>query len=82
MTELFRTNDPALLSWAVALLRAEGIEVVVLDGHTAALEGSIGAIPRRLAVRDEDGARAHRLVEEAGILGEAVVTPGPPARVG
>ena len=38
----------------------------VLDGHTSAVEGSIGAIPRRLVVADADAARARRVLAEAG----------------
>jgi len=66
LKELFRTNDPVLLSFATALLADERIEAVVLDGHTSILEGSIGAIQRRLMVRDEDLARARRLLKERG----------------
>ena len=50
LVELLRTNDAVRLSWLTALLAAEGIEAVVLDTHTSILEGSIGAIPRRIAV--------------------------------
>jgi hypothetical protein len=39
---------------------------VLLDGHVAAMEGSIGAIPRRLAVSDDDAAQALRVLREAG----------------
>ena len=68
MKELLRTNDPVLLSFATALLAGQKIEAVVLDGHTSVLEGSIGAITRRLMVADEDHARAKRVIEEAGGL--------------
>ena len=65
MRELVRTNDPVTLSWLQALLSEGGIAVVVLDIHTSILEGSIGAIPRRLMVADEDYERARRLIAEA-----------------
>jgi hypothetical protein len=65
MKELMRTNDPVRLSWASSLLAEMGIEAVLLDQHTSIVEGSIGAIPRRLMVADEDHARARRLVEAA-----------------
>ena len=65
MKELLRTNDAVLLSWTEALLRAERIETFVLDGHMSVLEGSAGAIPRRLMVADEDHERATTLMEEA-----------------
>lgn len=67
MKELLRTNNPVLMSWIGALLAESRIEAIVLDGHTSVLEGSIGAIPRRIMVVDEDHARACRLLAEAGI---------------
>jgi hypothetical protein len=66
MIELVRTNDVVLLSALEALLASAGVETFVLDRHASALDGSIGAVPRRLMVRPEDGARARRLLEEAG----------------
>ncbi len=66
MRELLRTNEPVFISWAEAMLRSEEIETFVLDGHTSVLEGSAGAILRRIMVVDEDYARARRLLQEAG----------------
>lgn len=66
MRELVRANDPVLLSWLTALLRDAGIETVVFDAHTSVLEGSVGAIPRRLMVLDEDYEAARRIVTDAG----------------
>lgn len=66
MQELLRTNDFVRLSWLQALLAAAGIEVVVLDAYTSVMEGSIGAIPRRLMVRDADEEHARRVMKEAG----------------
>jgi hypothetical protein len=63
MIELLRTNDPVLISWLSALLAGEGIQVHVFDGHTSVLEGSAGAIPRRLMVADQDYRRAAGLYE-------------------
>jgi pyruvoyl-dependent arginine decarboxylase (PvlArgDC) len=65
MKELLRTNDNVLLSYAAALLRDAGIEAVQLDTHTSVLEGSIGAIPRRLMVADADHAAAQALIDQA-----------------
>lgn len=62
MRELLRTNNTVTLSWLQALLAEAGITAVVLDQHTSILEGSIGAIPRRLAVSEEDYERARRLI--------------------
>jgi Putative prokaryotic signal transducing protein len=65
MKELFRTNDFVRLSWAEALLASAGIAAIVLDTHTSIIEGSIGAIPRRLMVSDDDHARARAVLAAA-----------------
>jgi len=64
--ELIRTNDPVLISWATAVLKEQGIESFVLDAHTSVLEGTAGAIPRRLMVIDEDAPRARAIIEAEG----------------
>ena len=65
MKELMRTNDVVRLSWAQARLRDAGIDCLVLDNHTSLVEGSIGAIPRRLMVADRDHRRAGAVLAEA-----------------
>lgn len=78
MKELLRSNDPVLLSFASAVLRGEGIEAAVLDTHMSVLEGSIGAIPRRLMVGDDDYAAAHRALSAVApqALGDAAPSEG------
>ena len=71
MRELLRTTDLVRLSWHQALLAESHIETVVLDSHTSVLEGSIGAIPRRLMVADEDYDEAVRLLADAEEAGSA-----------
>jgi len=66
MIEVLRTNDLVYLSWACAALEAHGIDTLVLDHHVAAIEGSIGAIPRRVMVLDEDASRARWVLETEG----------------
>ncbi len=68
MRELLRSNDAVLLSWATAVLEAEGIRAVLLDAHTSAMEGSILAIPRRLMVSAEDYIRARRILSDTGAV--------------
>lgn len=63
MRELFRTNNPVLLSWIEALLSDARIESIVLDQHTSIIEGSIGAIQRRMMVDDADYPAACRLLD-------------------
>jgi hypothetical protein len=68
MKELLRTNDIVRLSWIQALLGGAGIDCVVLDGHTSMVEGSIGAIQRRVMVEDaavEEARQLLRAAEEA-----------------
>lgn len=66
MRELVRTNDAVRLSWLQAMLASAGIEAVILDTHTSILEGSIGAIPRRLMVHEDDEKRARAVLKEIG----------------
>jgi hypothetical protein len=65
MKELVRTNDTVRLSWLQAVLDEAGIETLVLDGYTSIVEGSIGAIPRRLMVADADHTRATAALRQA-----------------
>lgn len=65
MKEVLRTTDPVQLSFVTALLAEAGIACVVLDHHTSILEGSIGAIPRRVMVAGEDFAAARDLLDTA-----------------
>jgi len=64
MHELLRTNDSVRLSWVQSVLAANGIKAIVLDAYTSVMEGSIGAIPRRLMVHDRDERRARSLLRE------------------
>ncbi len=66
MQVLTRTNDPVQLSFLLALLRDAGIPALVLDEHASAMDGSIGAVPRRLMVADDDLEEARALLREAG----------------
>jgi hypothetical protein len=65
MKELLRTNDIVRLSWLQAILNDAGIDCLVLDNHTSLVEGSIGAIQRRLMVGIDDHARAKTLIAQA-----------------
>ena len=54
MKELLRTTDPTIVAYATALLESEEITCFQMDVHMSVLEGSIGILPRRLMVRDQD----------------------------
>jgi hypothetical protein len=64
LEEIIRTNNAVELSVIDARLTEAGIEHVVLDGFTSGMEGSIGAIPRRVLVFSEDKAAALALIED------------------
>ncbi len=66
MRTILLSNDPVRLSFLQALLADAGIQAILLDAHASAVEGSIGAIPRRLVVAERDEARARRVLTEAG----------------
>jgi len=67
MKELLRSNDPVLLSFVSSLLDEEEIGFMVADLNMSVLEGSIGALPRRVLVEDARLADARTLLTEAGI---------------
>jgi len=67
MEELLRTNDPTLIPFATALLKAEDIECFPLDVNMSVLEGSLGVLPRRLVVHREDLHRARIILGDNGI---------------
>lgn len=54
MKELLRTTNPTVIAYAQALLQGEGITTFELDVHMSVLDGSLGILPRRLMVRDQD----------------------------
>lgn len=66
MRAIVISNDLVRLNFLMALLRDAGIASVLLDNHTSVIEGSIGAIPRRLMVSERDESRARRVLHEAG----------------
>ena len=67
MKELLRTTDPTTIAFATALLRGEGIECFEMDVHMSVLEGSIGVLPKRLMVRQQDHFRAKIVIQDNGI---------------
>jgi hypothetical protein len=66
MRLIVQSVDPVRISFLMALLKDAGIGCILLDQHISALEGGIGAFPRRLAVAAEDLAAARRVLREAG----------------
>lgn len=75
MHELLRSNDPVLLNFIEVLLRDAGIPSLIADGHMSVLEGSLGMLPRRMLVAEDDAAKACRVLDEAD-LGSWIVDGG------
>src|ERR1700734_638312 len=67
LVEILRTNDLVLISFIESILKAERVAYFVADQHMAAVEGSLGFLPRRILVDGEEKARARRLIAEAGL---------------
>ena len=67
MREIVRTNDAVLITAIEALLKGANIRHIVLDQNMSVLEGSIGLLPRRIMVDEDDAIRARRLLTEAGL---------------
>lgn len=67
MRELLRTNDIVMVSAVGALLDGANIRHLLLDANMSVLEGSAGAIPRRILVCENDAAAARRLLTDAGL---------------
>ena len=75
MKELLRSNDAVLISYVGALLEEEGIAFMVADANMSVLEGSIGALPRRVLVPGDALKRAQAVLTGAGI-GHVIVDEG------
>ncbi len=70
LKSIIRTNNIVTLSFAEAVLKEAGIQSFIMDQHMSLLEGSIGAIPRRLMVVDDDVFAAQRALRLAGLAEE------------
>jgi hypothetical protein len=67
MREILRTNDRVLVSAVVALLDGAGIKSMVADQNMSVLEGSLGILPARVLVADDDELPARKLLQDAGL---------------
>ena len=67
MQVLLRSNDVIRLGFLVVLLKDAGITATLLDGFASAMDGSIGAVPRRWVVADDDAAEARLVLAQAGM---------------
>jgi len=59
-----------LVSAIGALLDGANIHHLVLDQNMSVIEGSLGILPRRILVHEEDAEEARTLLAEAGLSHE------------
>jgi len=64
MKVVLRTNNVVLLSFAQSLLKDAQIDTLVLDENASVMDGSLGILPRRLMVSDDDFPQAERVLRE------------------
>jgi Putative prokaryotic signal transducing protein len=70
LRELVRTNNLVLISAIEALLDGADIAHMIVDQNMSVLEGSIGILPRRVLVADDEVKKARQLLVDAGLGGE------------
>jgi hypothetical protein len=70
MKELIRTNDAVVLSFAESLMKDAGIGYFIADQGMSILEGSLGLLPRRFLVNEDDEEDARQLLIDAGLEAE------------
>lgn len=70
MIELLRTNDAVVISFVESLLRDAGINFLVADQNMSIMEGSLGVLPRRVLVAEEQAEAARKLLKDAGVAGD------------
>jgi hypothetical protein len=67
LKELFRSNDAVLLSFVQAILSDAGVVHQIADGYMSIMEGSLGVLPRRVLVAEDEWAQACRILKEADL---------------
>lgn len=67
MKELFRSNDAVLLSFVDAILTDAGISHEIVDANMSIMEGSLGVLPRRMLVAEDELGQARRVMKEADL---------------
>ncbi len=67
MIAIIKTNNPITLNFAETVLKGADIACFIADTHASILDGSVGAIPRRLLVLEDDEEEARTVLVEAGL---------------
>ena len=67
---ILRSTNVIMLDFARAVLQERNLVVEIFDSHMSLLEGSVGALPRRLVVEEAAETRARAALIEAGLEAE------------
>ena len=65
MKEIARGTDPVRLSFLTALLADGGVAAILFDTHASIVQGSLGVLPQRLMVADDDYDNAVAILKTA-----------------
>jgi Putative prokaryotic signal transducing protein len=63
--EIARSTDPVRLSFLTALLSDGGVTAILFDTHASIVQGSLGVIPQRLMVADDEYETAVTILKSA-----------------
>jgi hypothetical protein len=64
--EIARSTDAVRLSFLSALLSDGGVTAVLFDTHASIVQGSLGVLPQRLMVVDDEYDEAIAILKSAG----------------
>ena len=70
MKEIILTNNVVLISFVQDLLQANGVLAAVFDTNASIIEGSLGILPRRVMVLEDDYEVATALLRAEGLENE------------
>ena len=70
MIAILKTVNPATLNFAQAVLKEAGIPFFLMDQNVSIIDCSIGIIPRRLMVVEDDVDDARQAFIDAGLSDE------------
>lgn len=65
LKEIARSTDPVRLSFLTALLADGGVTAILFDTHASIVQGSLGVLPQRLMVADDDYDNAVAILKTA-----------------
>ncbi len=70
LKEVYRTNEHVILSAIESALEEAGLHCLIADQFTSMMEGSIGAIQRRVLVLDEEESQARGIIANLEALSD------------